>query len=191
MESRLHRHDSALRPRFMRRVEPQHRRREPPRPRLPGLAGGRTHEPSAQGGRSFPMSEERDSISRLAREDGRYSREAYAFLFEALQAAMVLAGRDEAEGSDRHLTGQELVAGLRLEARRKFGPMGATVWRRWGIHSTLDWGRIVFLLVDAGMIKRREEDTVDDFREGFDFDEYFVEGYEAELPAEIGPSPTA
>jgi len=129
----------------------------------------------------------RKVVRKLALEDGRYAVEAFEFLFESLEAAVRLAGREQATGVNRHITGQELVEGLRQESRRLFGPLAAHVWRSWGVERTLDWGHIVFLLVDRGLLNRRESDTLEDFRQGFDFDEYFVKNYEFELPAEIGP----
>ncbi len=134
------------------------------------------------------MRDLRHDIRKLSREDGRFRAEAFVFLFESLEPSVKLAGRDDAEGTDRHITGQELVAGLRSEAARMFGPLAAQVWRSWGVNSALDWGHIVFLLVNEGLLNRREEDTIEDFREGFDFDQFFVEGYEFVLPAEIGPA---
>lgn len=136
------------------------------------------------------MKDARETIRKLSRDDGRYRAEAFAFIFEALEPAVRLAGREDAEGTERHITGQELLEGLRSEARRQFGPLGAHVWRSWGIEATIDWGHIVFLLVEGGLLNRREEDSIEDFREGFDFDAYFIEGYEFELPAEIGPLAT-
>jgi len=131
----------------------------------------------------------RKLVRKLALDDGRYSPDAFAFLFESLEPAVRLAGRAEAQGSERHISGQQLLVGLREEARRLFGPLAAHVWRTWGVRSTLDWGNIVFLLVGEGLLNRRDSDSIDDFREGFDFDEFFVEGYEIRLPAEIGPAP--
>jgi uncharacterized repeat protein (TIGR04138 family) len=133
------------------------------------------------------MRDLRHDIRRLSREDGRFRPEAFVFLFESLEPAVKLAGRDEAQGTDRHISGQELVAGLRHEATRMFGPLAAQVWRSWGVRTTLDWGHIVFLLVNEGLLNRREEDTIEDFREGFDFDQAFVDEYELVLPGEIGP----
>ncbi len=123
-----------------------------------------------------------DPFRKLAREDGRYSPEAFRFLFESLEHAVRLAGKDAAEGTERHVTGQEVLQGMREFALEAFGPLAAHVWRSWGVHDSMDWGRIVFLLVDAGMLKQREEDSINDFREGFDFDDIFVEGYRAKLP---------
>ena len=122
----------------------------------------------------------------LALKDGRYSPEAFRFLFEALPLAVRLAGRESAEGQAKHVTGQEVVAGLRVCATQVFGPLAAAVWRSWGVESTLDWGQIVFLLVDNGLLNRQESDTLEDFRTGFDFDEVFVRQYRVTLgePAE-------
>jgi uncharacterized repeat protein (TIGR04138 family) len=118
----------------------------------------------------------------LALKDGRYSPEAFRFLFEALPHAVRLAGKEKAEGTERHVTGQEVLAGMRAHAGQIFGPLAAAVWRSWGVRETLDWGRIVFLLVDNGLLNRQESDTIDDFRAGFDFDEVFVRQYEVNLP---------
>jgi uncharacterized repeat protein (TIGR04138 family) len=127
-----------------------------------------------------------DHVRKLALSDRRYAPEAYSFLFESLDHAVRLAKRAGTEEGARHVTGQELLNGMREYARRIFGPMGAQVWRSWGIHSSLDWGRVVFKLVEAELLKRQDSDTIDDFREGFDFDEYFVNEYEPELPHELG-----
>jgi uncharacterized repeat protein (TIGR04138 family) len=125
-----------------------------------------------------------DSVRKLALQDGRYAPEAFQFLYESLDTAIQLAGRGDAQGKERHVTGQELVLGLRAHAREVFGPLAAPVWRAWGIHETMDWGRIVFLLVEAGLLNRQESDTIDDFRDGFDFDAWFVREYRPSLPAD-------
>ncbi|MFT7671510.1 MAG: putative repeat protein (TIGR04138 family) [Planctomycetota bacterium] len=127
-------------------------------------------------------------IRQLALEDGRYAPEAFEFLFSSLEPAVRLAGHGEDTGSDRHISGQQLVLGLREEAKRLFGPLAAHVWRKWGIKNTMDWGQMVFLLLEEGLLNRRDTDSIEDFRESFDFDEFFVSNYTFKLPAEIGPS---
>jgi uncharacterized repeat protein (TIGR04138 family) len=132
-----------------------------------------------------------DPIRALALKDGRYSPEAFRFLFESLRVAIQLAGKDEASGTERHVTGQEVLAGMRAHAAESFGPLAAQVWRSWGVRSTLDWGRVVFLLVEAGLLSRQDSDTIEDFRHGFDFDEAFVRNYRPSLPddpADLGAS---
>jgi len=127
-----------------------------------------------------------DQIRLLALKDGRYSPEAFEFLFEALPHAMRLAGKEDAEGPERHVTGQEVLGGMRHLALQLFGPLAAAVWRSWGVRETLDWGRIVFLLVENGLLNRQDTDTIEDFRDGFDFEEAFVRSYRVPLPDPLG-----
>ena len=129
----------------------------------------------------------RDSMRGVALKDGRFAPEAFAFLLESLDTAVELAGRGAAEGTERHVSGRELLEGMKLHAIQIFGPMAAHVWRSWGVHESLDWGRIVFLLVDEGMLNRQDSDSIDDFADDFNFDEVFVKNYVPELPRELGP----
>ena len=130
-----------------------------------------------------------DPLRQLALRDGRYSPEAFRFLFESLDHAVRLAGKGEAQGQERHVTGQEVLAGMRACASETFGPLAAHVWRSWGVRETMDWGRIVFLLVDEGLLKRQENDAIGDFSAGFDFDQIFEQSYVPELPPVIEPRP--
>ena len=98
---------------------------------------------------------------------------------------MKLAGREQSEGPERHVTGQELLAGMRQYAIEQFGPLAGAVWRAWGIRDTLDWGRIVFLLVEEGMLNRQDTDSIEDFRPGFDFDAAFVRAYQPRLAPDL------
>jgi uncharacterized repeat protein (TIGR04138 family) len=127
---------------------------------------------------------------KLAGEDGRYSPEAFEFLFAGLDQAVKLAGRDAAQGASRHVSGQELLEGMKHYARELFGPLAAYVWRSWGIRNTRDWGNIVFLLVEAELLNRQEGDTIQDFEGTLDFDEFFATSYQPELPEELGAQPT-
>lgn len=113
----------------------------------------------------------------LSRKDGRYAPEAFQFLIESLSHAVRLAGKEGAEAADRHVTGQELLVGMRHYAQECFGPLAAPVWRSWGIRETLDWGRVVFLMVEDKRLSRQESDSIEHFRDGFDFDEVFVRTY--------------
>ena len=130
-----------------------------------------------------------DELRKLALTDGRYAPEAFQFLYESLEHAIKLAGREEKEGAERHVSGQELLAGMRYYARELFGPLAGAVWRAWGIKESLDWGRVVFLLVDAGKLNRQDNDTIEDFRETVDFDRAFIEGYRPTLPPELFAGP--
>ena len=131
-----------------------------------------------------------DQLRKIAADDGRYSAEAFRFVFESLEPAVRIAGRESCEGHERHVSGQELLQGLKDHAVDTFGPLAGHVWRSWGLKRTVDWGEIVFALVKAGLLNRQDTDSIEDFRDGFDFDEAFVEGYELELPAEIPARPS-
>jgi uncharacterized repeat protein (TIGR04138 family) len=127
----------------------------------------------------------KDPLLDVATQDGRYSIEAFRFLYESLDEALRLAGKTDAEGLERHVTGQDVLKGMRSMATKSFGRLAGDVWRSWGVQTSMDWGRIVFLLVDAGLLARREEDSIEDFREGFDFDDVFVNQYSIPLPHEL------
>ena len=69
----------------------------------------------------------------------------------------------------RHITGQEFCDGIRRYAIDQYGPLARTVLEYWGIHETLDFGKIVFALVDIGLMRKTEEDSLDDFKGVYDF----------------------
>ncbi len=76
-------------------------------------------------------------------------------------------------GGGRHMNGQQLCLGLRDYAVLQFGLLARTVLDRWNIRRTEDFGRIVFLLVDAGLLRKTDEDSIEDFAGVYDFDEVF------------------
>ena len=52
--------------------------------------------------------------------------------------------------------------------------MARTVLQRWSIHSCEDFGHIVFALVDAGLMLKTDEDSIDDFIGAYDFSDAFT-----------------
>ena len=75
--------------------------------------------------------------------------------------------------ADRHISGQELCIGLRDLAIDKYGLLAPIVLEHWNVRRTNDFGRIVFAMIDAGLMTRNNDDTMDDFRAVYDFDEAF------------------
>lgn len=106
---------------------------------------------------------EQDVLKDLIRKDGRYARDAYIFVSEALRFTV------ERIGERRHVSGQELLAGIRDLARERFGLLAPTVFERWGVRSTEDFGHIVFGMVEAGLMTKQPSDRLEHFRDGFDF----------------------
>lgn len=102
----------------------------------------------------------------------RFSREAFHFVREALDHTHRQLIRN-GETRPRHVTGQELLSGIREYALEQFGPMALGVLREWGIERCEDFGQIVFLMVDARILAKTESDSIEDFQGGYDFDEAF------------------
>lgn len=111
-------------------------------------------------------------IEHVLARDPRYPREAYLFLRDALEHTQKQVAR-RARGQARHVSGQELLHGVREHALQEFGPMTVTVFEEWGIQGGEDFGAMVFNMVDAGLLAKTERDCLDDFRGVYDFDEAF------------------
>ena len=106
-------------------------------------------------------------LERLVRDDPRYSIEAYIFLMNALEFTLATLGR---EG---HVSGTELLEGVRRLAKERFGPTAKMVFEHWGVKKTDDFGEIVFNLIGAGILGKTEQDSIDDFKGVYDFGEVF------------------
>lgn len=127
-------------------------------------------------------------IADIVRRDPRYSYEAYEFLFAALGHTQKLLGRlprapEESleSGNRHHVSGRELLEGIRDLAMREFGLMARTVFRLWGIERTDDFGEMVFNLVEAGLMSKTDEDSRQDFHAVYDLDEALKEGFKIQL----------
>ncbi len=82
----------------------------------------------------------------------------------------------------RHVTGPELLDGVRQYALKEFGPMVMTVFDSWGIHSCEDIGHMVFNLIGAGIFGKTEQDSIEDFKNVYDFEEAFVRPFAPAKP---------
>jgi len=80
------------------------------------------------------------------------------------------------------VAGPELLEGIRQYALKEFGPMVVTVLSYWGIHSCEDVGYMVFNLIGAGIFGKTEEDSIEDFKNVFNFQEVFVKPFEPASP---------
>ncbi len=83
-----------------------------------------------------------------------------------------LIGRMQSDS--RHVTGQQLCLGLRDFAINRYGMMAPAVLRAWNLRSTDDFGRIVFAMIEHGLMSKTAEDSLEDFRSVYDFDEAFA-----------------
>ncbi len=77
------------------------------------------------------------------------------------------------EEKPHHVSGRELCNALRDEGKDRWGMLARTVLNKWNIHETLDFGKMVYLLVENDLMQKTEQDSVEDFRDVYSFDEAF------------------
>jgi uncharacterized repeat protein (TIGR04138 family) len=106
-------------------------------------------------------------IGEITNKDARYKADAYEFVMQALwftQKKLKKTG---------HISGKELLEGIKELALDQYGPMAKTVIRHWGVNTTEDFGEIVFNMVNSGLMRKNEADTCDEFKDGYNFDKAF------------------
>lgn len=106
-------------------------------------------------------------VEEICRQDNRYKPDAYEFLMQALHHTQKKLNRNT------HVSGKELLEGIRELAIEQYGVMAQTVLSHWGISSTEDFGAMVFSMVEKKILSKTETDSLDDFKAGYDFKEAF------------------
>ena len=112
------------------------------------------------------------TIEKLLQNDRRYSREAYLFVREALDYTQKRVEKKSKE-EVRHVSGQELLAGIRCFALEHFGPMAQMVLNEWGVRTCQDFGELVFNMIESNLLAKTAQDSREDFKGGYDFFEAF------------------
>ena len=116
-------------------------------------------------------------INAIRKEDPRYARGAYYFLRQALDFSINKMRKQGELAQSNHLTGQQLLEGIRLFALDQYGPMARVVLEYWGIKKCRDFGNIVFNLVEFQVLGKTDEDSPEDFDNGYDFKTAFDQPY--------------
>jgi len=129
-----------------------------------------------------------ETVDAICKKDTRYDAESYGFVRAALDYSTKALKKQPTEGQRKHVSGQELLEGIRRFAIGEYGPMARSVLRTWGINRTEDFGEIVFNLVEAGKLGRTEDDSRADFADGYDFHSAFEKPF---LPASAQNDGTA
>jgi uncharacterized repeat protein (TIGR04138 family) len=114
-------------------------------------------------------------LDKILAHDSRYTRDAYHFLREALDFTQKQISKERK--SKAHVTGQELLEGIRQYALQQFGPMTVTVFDEWGIRQCEDFGEMVFIMIEGGLLAKTEQDTREHFHGGYNFTEAFEKPY--------------
>jgi uncharacterized repeat protein (TIGR04138 family) len=132
-----------------------------------------------------------EALEKILAHNTRFSRDAYLFVREALDFTQKMISKEN-RGTIRHVTGVELLEGIRQFALQQFGPMAITVFDEWGVRDCKDFGEIVFNMVEIGLLAKTEKDTRDDFQTGYSFIDAFQKPFwpehkiKAEAAAVVG-----
>lgn len=125
-----------------------------------------------------------EELEKIVAKDSRYTRDAYLFVREALDHTQKMIGKPGRDDAPRHVSGQQLLDGIRDYALQQYGPMAITVLNEWGIRRCEDFGELVFNMVENSLLAKTEKDSRADFAGGYTFDDAFRKPF---LP--LGPAP--
>ena len=120
------------------------------------------------------MSEDKSkSMEEVILSDGRYPPDAYNFLHDGLSKAVKEVHGIEPGQTQQHVTGQQICFALRELASERWGMLASTVLAKWNIHKTDDFGNMVYLLIQNGLMRKTDKDSIDDFHDVYDFEKAF------------------
>lgn len=111
-------------------------------------------------------------LAQIRKAGGGYDERAYLFLLAAVE--YLQSGLE----TRRHVTGAELAWACQRLAVAQYGLMAATVLEHWGVRRTEDFGRMVYILVDVGLLVTQPGDHEADFAAVYDFADVFGGSYD-------------
>ena len=132
-------------------------------------------------------------VTQICKEDPRFDRKAYDFVRAGLDHTVKELRKKDAARAERsrHVSGPELLEGLRAYALDQYGPLAKTVLDAWGVRHCRDFGDIVFNLIEYNVFSKTDNDRREDFSDIYDFNEAFVKPFQpARPPRTAGPSAT-
>lgn len=115
-----------------------------------------------------------DAVEKILAQDARYARDAFCFVRDALALTKRQVHKEHRETrEEKHVTGPQLLDGIRELALKEFGPMTVTVFEEWGVRHCKDFGEIVFSMVEIGLLAKTKTDSRADFQNGYSFVDAF------------------
>lgn len=133
-------------------------------------------------------------VSLICKEDTRFDRKAYDFVRLGLDHTVKELRKRDATRAEksRHVSGAELLDGLRVYALDQFGPLTKTVLNAWGVTRCTHFGDIVFNLIEYNVFSKTDSDRREDFSDIYDFDTAFVKPFKpAKRPTKAGDTPAS
>jgi len=113
------------------------------------------------------------AVDLIVLDDPRFDRDAYFFLKDALEFTVEQTKKNRDLRSS-HVSGRQLLEGIREYALKYFGPMVPTVFETWGITVGEHFGEMVYHLIDKGIFGKSEQDSLADFKGVYTFHDAFV-----------------
>ncbi len=108
-------------------------------------------------------------VNKITLKDSRYSSDAYEFINDAVIYTVKKSEENKKENDSSHISGEELLYGVREYALKQFGPMAYSVFCEWGIFDGMAVGNIVFNMIEHKLLSSSENDSIKDFENAFDF----------------------
>lgn len=112
-----------------------------------------------------------------------YHPQAYRFVFDALRYMQDKLEKISLDANEEglHITGGELLIGIKELALNQYGLLTQMVFEDWGIQTTDDFGRIVFELIEQGEMRKTDKDRLEDFFSVYEFNTAFDKEYEIDV----------
>lgn len=129
-------------------------------------------------------------VALIRKEDPRFDRKAYDFVRQGLDHTVKELKKKDAlrVAKTAHVSGAELLDGLRVYALDQYGPLAKTVLNDWGVKSCADFGDIVFNLIEYNVFSKTEKDRREDFDDLYSFEDAFVKPFLPSKPRAMGSS---
>ena len=99
-------------------------------------------------------------IAALAAKEPRFDIEVYGFVSDAVTFSVARLSRE------RHVSAAELLDGIREFATVTYGVVASQVLASWGLTHESHVGEVVYLLINAGLLRASKEDSPEDFNTG-------------------------
>jgi uncharacterized repeat protein (TIGR04138 family) len=115
----------------------------------------------------MPAKDFRAMVEAICERDRRYKPDSYEFVMQALGYTQKQLKRSG------HVSGKELLDGIRRFALETYGPMARAVLDYWGIKKTNDFGNIVFNMIEGKILSKTDSDSLIDFENVYDFENAF------------------
>jgi len=118
------------------------------------------------------VNNELEKIKEIVANNPGYHLDAYLFVLSAINYVYMKLKKK------RHISGRELLEGIRTFGSELYGRLAPEVFQHWGVRETIDFGKIVFTLVNHGILSKQDGDSLEEFRDVYKFDDVFVRDYE-------------